>query len=121
MSNPKDLLVTVLLASLLSAVGLAIYMKPTLDRIRDDLALRPPVMVVDMANLAIESVPVGASKEQIDAHFVNAQKAVARFSEAGYLVILRQSIVSAPAGLTLTTADIQALSPEDDLLIEGRP
>jgi hypothetical protein len=121
MSNLKDVLVTALLASLLSVVGLAFYMKPTLDRLRDDLALRPPVMVVDMANLAIESVPVGASKDEIDAHFVNAQKAVDRFSEAGYLVILRQSIVSAPAGLTLTPADIQAMSPEDDLIIEDKP
>lgn len=119
MNSLKDLLITALLAALLSAAGLALYMKPALDGIRDDLALRPPVIVADMANLAIESVPVGASKKEIDAHFVKAQDAVDRFAEAGYLVILRQSIVSAPAGLTLSADDIQDFEPDDGGLVDG--
>ena len=72
------------------------------------MLLRPPVLVVDMAKLAVESVPVGSGKAAIEEHFHNTQAVISKFRDAGFLILSIENIVSAPNDLMLKAEDIPA-------------
>tara|TARA_B100000446_G_scaffold184352_1_gene206159 strand:- start:41253 stop:41615 length:363 start_codon:yes stop_codon:yes gene_type:complete len=100
----------VVLSTVISAVlgflAAYLYLQPQLNAVKDDVALRPPVIVVDMAKLALDSVPVGSPKEDIKRHFARTQEAINKFKEAGFLVIPRENIISAPEDLMLSKDDV---------------
>lgn len=82
------------------------YLQPQINAVSDEVALRPPVIVVDMAKLALDSVPVGSPKEDIQRHFARTQEAINKFKDAGFLVIPRENIISAPEDLMLSKDDV---------------
>lgn len=107
----------VLSAAAATAIAFAssfFYFNPKLEQLEEEIALRPPVIVVDMTKLAIDSVPIGSSKEDIEAHFEKAQKIIDQFKKAGFLVLPRENIISAPDDLMLTQTDLNTTDSKDE-------
>ena len=106
-----NLVVTTFIGGVMGFAASVAWLSPTLRELNQQLALRPPVLVVDPARLAVETVPVGAGKDAVDAQFQAIQRVIERFAAAGFLVLPRQSIVSTPLDLMLQKEDLP-LPPE---------
>jgi len=103
--NLANLIVTAVIGALLGIAGSITYFTPQLTELEEEVKMRPPVLVVDMAKLALDSVPIGSSKAAIEDHFRNTQGVIDKFSDAGFLILSRENIVSAPAHLMLKSED----------------
>lgn len=113
--STANLAVSAFVGGVLGFIGSTAYLTPKINLVESELAVRPPVLVVDMAKLAIDAVPRGAGKEAIEEHFRNTQAVITKFRDAGFLVLPRENIISAPADLMLDKEDI----PQNTTLTGG--
>lgn len=104
------LVFSIVLSAVLGFISAYCFLQPQIDSLEEEVALRPPVIVVDMAKLAIDALPVGAPKEEIQRHFAQTQLVIDKFKAAGFLVLPRETIISAPDDLMLTTADVEVVN-----------
>ena len=104
--NTANLIIATIISAMISFGASFAYFSPKLSELNNQVELRPPVLIVDMAKLAIESVPVGSGTAAIDEHFRNTQDVIDKFSDAGFLVLSRENIISAPQDLMLNSDDI---------------
>ena len=104
--STANLVVSAFVGGVLGFIGSAAYLVPKINNVESELAMRPQVLVVDMAKLAIDSVPRGAGKEAIEEHFRNTQAVISKFRDAGFLVLPRENVISAPADLMLNKKDL---------------
>lgn len=105
MSN-SNLIITALIGGLIGFGASFAYFEPKHKSLTDEINLRPPVLVVDMTKLAVDSVPVGSGKAAMNEHFRQTQAVIDKFKEAGFLVIPRENIISSPSDLMLDAADL---------------
>lgn len=98
--------ISTVISAVLGFLAAYLYLQPQLNAVKDEVALRPPVIVVDMTKLALDSVPVGSPKEDIQSHFARTQEVINKFKDAGFLVIPRENIISAPDDLMLSKDDV---------------
>lgn len=110
---------SVVISAVLGFITAYFFLQPQIDNLQEEVALRPPVIVVDMAKLAIDALPVGSPKEDIQRHFEQTQLVIEKFKSAGFLVLPRETIISVPDDLMLTTADVEIgrsskETPEDE-------
>jgi hypothetical protein len=73
--------------------------------LRAELALRPPVILLDLAD-AVRGVPPGA----LDARVAEARAQAKRLAAGGFLVLDAQAVIAAPPELYLA-AGAKAQSP----------
>lgn len=106
--STENLFVSAFIGGVIGFSGSFTYFIPKINSLQEQVALRPPVLVVDRAKLAAESVPVGSGKAAIEEHFNNTQAVIRKFKEAGFLILPRKNIVSAPNELMLGMEDIPA-------------
>lgn len=106
--------ISVVVSAALGFLAAYMFLQPQINELKDEVALRPPVIVVDMAKLALDSVPVGSPKEDIRLHFARTQTVINKFKDAGFLVIPRENIISAPDDLMLTKDDVSVVTPDGD-------
>ncbi|MFC1336969.1 MAG: hypothetical protein G8D89_21630 [gamma proteobacterium symbiont of Clathrolucina costata] len=104
--NNANLVVTAIIGAIIGFGGSFAYFSPKISELEQEVSLRPPVIVVDMAKLALDSVPVGSGKAAIEEHFRNTQAVISKFREAGFLVLSRENIISAPKQLMLDVDDL---------------
>ena len=83
-----------------------LYYDPIVSELQEEIHSRPPVIVFDMARLTLDSLPVGSDSAVISEHFKRVQGAINKFSSAGFVVLSRQHIISAPDSLLVTKDDI---------------
>ena len=100
------IVLSAVISAVLGFLAAYLYLQPQINAVKDEVALRPPVIVVDMAKLALDSVPVSSPKEDIQRHFARTQEAINKFKDAGFLVIPRENIISAPEDLMLSKDDV---------------
>lgn len=108
--STANLFVSTFIGGVIGFAGSFSYFTPKIGYLEEQVALRPPILIVDMAKLAAESVPVGAGKLAIEEHFRNTQGVISKFRKAGFLILSRENIESAPDDLMLTADDIPANS-----------
>lgn len=106
--NISNHAISAIFGGLLGIAGSAGYMLPKISELQNQMADRPPVLVVDMAKLAIDSVPVGAGEAAIKEHFRNTQEVIKKFKNAGFLILPRENIIASPAALMLNQNDLPA-------------
>jgi hypothetical protein len=106
--STANLVVSAFIGGVLGFAGSFSYFAPKIIEMSDQIDLRPPVLVVDMAKLAVDSVPVGSGKAALEEHFRNTQEVVDRFKEAGFLILPRENVLTAPTDLMLGSEDIPA-------------
>jgi len=82
------------------------YFNPKIDKLQQHADATPPIIVVDMAQLALKSVPIGSDKKAIQEHFKNTQHVIDKFKAAGFLVLSSNSVISSPETLQLSESDI---------------
>lgn len=111
-----DIIVSSALGAALSFVICLAYFNPKIDRLQQHADATPPIIVVDMAQLALKSVPIGSSKKSLQEHFKNTQQVIDKFKSAGFLVLSSSSVISSPESLTLTESDI----PKNQYLISEK-
>lgn len=111
----NDTIIAAAIGATVALAGSFGYFLPKVNELEDAVALRPPVLIVDKAKLAMDAVPMGSGKLAIDEHFRNTQSVIERFQDAGFLVLSRQHILSAPGDLMLRVEDL----PENAFLQEG--
>lgn len=99
-------LFTLMISLLLTLIINYFYVNYITEDLRDEINSRPPVIVFDMARLALDSVPVGSSTTAINDHFQTVQDTINKFSNAGFLVLSREHIITAPDELLVSTEDI---------------
>ena len=96
-----------ILVAILVTVGVTggglIWMQRQLDR---TLAVRPPIVVLDLAGAARESDPT-----RLKALLDDARMAAERLAGQGLLVLDRQGVLAAPPGLTLTEREVRHAAP----------
>jgi len=100
--------ISAIVGGILGVGGSASYLLPKINELNNQIAMRPPILVVDMAKLAIEAVPVGAGEEAIQEHFRNTQTVINRFTSAGFLILSRETVISSPHDLMLNQDDLPA-------------
>lgn len=96
------ILFAVLVSILVSGVGL-LWMQGQLETA---LAVRPPVVVLDLAGAARETDPAQLAA-LLDAYRTTAERLAGR----GLLVLERQAVLAAPAGLTLSDREVRHATP----------
>lgn len=96
-----NLILSSFVGGMIGFVVSAAYFTPKLNQVMRELSYRPPIMIVDDALLSLNTLTVGAKKQDIEAHFLMIKKRVMQFKEAGYLVISRQKIIASPDHLFL--------------------
>lgn len=93
---------SILVATLVSASGLAgalAWMQQQVDRA---VAMRPPIIVLDLSAAARETDPARL-KALLDDYRTTAE----RLAGQGLLVLERQAVLAAPAGLILTEREVR--------------
>ncbi|MBP7616110.1 MAG: hypothetical protein KA756_10690 [Steroidobacteraceae bacterium] len=91
---------------LIGLAGSMAYVMPELRDLEEQLALRPPVLVVDRAKLALDAVPPGSGDAAMDQHFRNQHVVIDKFRDAGFLVLSREHLIAAPLDLMLRPEDL---------------
>jgi len=71
------------------------------EDLRTELALRPPVILFDMAG-AVR----GVAPNQLDTVIAREKKQIARLAEGGFLVLDAQAVIAAPPDLFIHSASI---------------
>ena len=71
------------------------------EDLRAELALRPPVVLFDMAG-AVR----GVAPDQLDTVIAREKKQTARLAEGGFLVLDAQAVIAAPPDLFIHSASI---------------
>ena len=71
------------------------------EDLRTELALRPPVILFDMAG-AVR----GVAPNQLDTVIAREKKQTARLAEGGFLVLDAQAVIAAPPDLFIHSASI---------------
>lgn len=104
--NISNAITSTIIGAVLGAAGSTAYLLPKIDALKSEIDLRPPVIVVDPAKLAIDSVPVGSGKAAIDEHFRNTEKFIKKFSDAGFIVIHRGSLLAVPDSFQIHAEDM---------------
>ena len=105
MMNIANFFGPAVMGALLGLASSLAYFTPQLAELEEEVRMRPPVLVVDMAKIALDSVPIGSSKTEIEDHFRNTQRVIDRFRDAGFLILSRENIVSAPIDIMLKPDD----------------
>lgn len=98
--------ISALLGGIIGVGGSAAFLLPKINELNSEIATRPPILVVDMAKLAVDSVPIGAGEAAIKEHFRNTQSVINKFSKAGFLILARENIISSPHDLMLNEDDL---------------
>jgi len=107
--NTRNLMIASIFIGVVGGiVGCVSSLSLRVSNLEFEVALRPPVLVVDMTKLAADSVPVGSGKSAIQQHFRDTQSVVDKFIDAGFIVLSRENIISAPADLMLNVEDLPA-------------
>lgn len=92
-----------ILVAILVTVGVTggglIWMQRHLDRA---LAVRPPIVVLDLTGAARESDPA-----RLKALLDDARATAERLAAQGLLVLERSAVLAAPKGLTLTEREVR--------------
>jgi hypothetical protein len=104
--NVSNGISSAIIGALLGGAASTAYLLPKIDGLKSEIDLRPPVIVVDPAKLAVDSVPVGAGKAAIDEHFRNSEQVIKKFSDAGFIVIHRASLLSVPDKFQIHSEDM---------------
>lgn len=85
--------------ALIGAAGWAAWRaEARIDALEAALKARPPLAVVDYAAVS-KAIAAGAGPEAVEPVFVSIKERAARLGEAGFLVVNRASVESAPPGL----------------------
>ena len=103
-----DIAVSSVLGAVIAFAISYTYFNPKIDQLQQHADATPPIIVVDMAELALKSVPVGSDKKAIREHFKNTQQVIDKFKAAGFLVLSSSSVISSPEILKLNESDIPA-------------
>lgn len=104
--NISNGITAAIIGAVLGVAGSTTYLLPKIDDLKSEIDLRPPVIVVDPAKLAVDSVPVGSGKAAIDEHFRNSEKIIKKFADAGFIVIHRSSLLSVPERFQIHSEDM---------------
>ena len=62
-----------------------------------ELAVRPPVAVIDEAAFVAQNLKAGSSTQDLEALLVRSESAARTLSENGYLVLRKQQVFASPA------------------------
>lgn len=100
---------TALLGGVLGAIIATVAIYPKINNIEEELSLRPPVVVIDQAQMAISGLPVGSTDEQIANHFNKTNEMLTNYAKAGYLILSRENILAAPDDYYLTKAEMDTV------------
>ena len=103
-----DITVSSVLGAVIAFSVCYTYFNPKIDQLLQHADATPPIIVVDMAQLALKSVPIGTDKKAIREHFKNTQEVIDKFKAAGFLVLSSSSVISSPEALKLNESDIPA-------------
>ena len=103
-----DIAVSSALAAMIAFAISYTYFNPKIDQLQQHADATPPIIVIDMAQLALKSVPIGSDKKAIREHFKKTQQVIDKFKAAGFLVLSSSSVISSPETLKLNGSDIPA-------------
>ena len=103
-----------ILGGILGFAGSYLFFMNKISAIESELTLRPPIAVVDFVDIA-SRYPDGTTKTEAEQLMVKTQKAIVKLSDAGYMVIDRSHLISAPKDLFLPPETII----NDDFQYEG--
>lgn len=103
-----------ILGGILGFAGSYLFFMNKLSALESELSLRPPVAVVDFVDIA-SRYPDGTTKTEAEQLMVKTQKAIVKLADAGYMVIDRSHLISAPKDLFLPPETII----NDDIKFEG--
>ena len=104
--NISNAITATIIGAVLGAAGSTGYLLPKINHLKSEIDLRPPVIVVDPAKLAVDSVPVGSGKAAIEEHFRNSEKIIKKFADAGFIVIHRGSLLAVPDRFQIHSEDM---------------
>lgn len=108
----KSVLIAAIFGGVIGMAASQFLTEQKLAGLRAELEQRPPVVVIDMMEMALNAVEPGANQDEIDRHFKQSREAIVRLQEAGYLVLARESIVAAPKDLFVTGEGLQGISAQ---------
>ena len=103
-----------ILGGILGFAGSYLLLMNKISALESELSLRPPIAVVDFVDIA-SRYPDGTTKTEAEQLMVKTQKAIIKLSDAGYMVIDRSHLISAPKDLFLPPETII----NDDSQYEG--
>lgn len=89
-----------ILGGILGFAGSYLLFMNKISALEGELSLRPPIAVVDFVDIA-SRYPDGTTKTEAEKLMVKTQKAIVKLSDAGYMVIDRSHLISAPKDLFL--------------------
>lgn len=100
--NISRALVGAVMGGIVGAAGAYFVLSKQIHEIEERIALTPPIAVVDFVAMA-DQYPGGASAEAIDEMLTTSFTAIDKLTQAGYIVLSAEDVVSAPAELYLTS------------------
>lgn len=68
-------------------------------RLNDEMAIRPPVAVIDEAGFVTANLKAGASAADLEKLLVRSESVAQQLSEHGYIVFRKQQVFAAPEGI----------------------
>ena len=110
----KSVLIAAIFGGAIGMTASQFLTEKKLAGMRTQLEQRPPVVVIDMMQMALNAVEPGSNQEDIDRHFKQSQEAIVRLQEAGYLVLARENIVAAPKDLFVSQDDLQGQNTQGE-------
>lgn len=69
------------------------------SRLNDEMAIRPPVAVIDEAAFVTDNLKPGSSTEQLEALLVRSEAVAEQLSDHGYIVFRKQHVYATPEGV----------------------
>lgn len=69
------------------------------SRLSDEMAIRPPVAVIDEAAFVTENLKPGSSAEQLEGLLVRSEAVAKQLSDHGYIVFRKQQVYATPEGV----------------------
>lgn len=93
--NKKHLVILILYPLCLAAVA-AYWFNA---KIKEELAVRPPIAIIDEADFVAKNLKQGASTQDLEALLVRSEQAAQRLTDHGYVVFRKQQVYAAPAEL----------------------
>ena len=98
--NFKSILIAALLGSAGGFGGSYYLIAKETSVLHEQLALTPPVVVVDFTKIA-KSYPSGANENEIEQLMIKTNNAIFKLKEAGYLIFDSTAILGAPEDIYL--------------------
>jgi len=104
--SQANLIVAAIAGGAIGFISSVAFLYPKYNDVQQALLERPPIVVMDMAKLAMEALPKTFDKNVSEEHFRNTQILIDQYNEAGYVVLSRQGVVQVPEEFMITLDEL---------------